>query len=99
MKVVYDLLLWRAFCGVRPPEEVARAQAASSPRRSSMPVPVVRVRQVRVVMDQRGMAVKMAVRLTHGVGRRVMVLVVFIVHVCVFVLDGVMYVTMAMSLE
>jgi hypothetical protein len=64
-----------------------------------MPVPVMRIRQVRVVMHQRGMAVKMAVRLTHGIGRRVLVLVVFIVYVCMFVRDGVMFVTMAVALE
>jgi hypothetical protein len=27
-----DLFLWRAFRGARPPEEVSRAQAASTPR-------------------------------------------------------------------
>jgi hypothetical protein len=31
MKVIYDLLLWRAFRSVRPPEEVAKTRVASSP--------------------------------------------------------------------
>jgi hypothetical protein len=52
-----------------------------------MPMTVMYIRQVRVVMHQWGMPVEMAVRLTDRVCRRVRVLVVFVVDVCMFVLD------------
>jgi MFS family permease len=32
MKVIYDLLLWRAFRAVRPPEEASRSRTAASPQ-------------------------------------------------------------------
>ena len=64
-----------------------------------MPVPVMCIRQVRVVVHQWGMPVNMAVRFTDRVSRPVTVLVVFVVRVCMLVLDGVVFVAMPVSLE
>ncbi len=61
-----------------------------------MRVPVVQVRVVRVAVVQRFMAMPMAMWLTHRLVMRVLVMLV--VDVAVFMLDGVMHVHMAMPL-
>ena len=63
-----------------------------------MAVPMMQIRIVRMPMDERSMAVPMAVRLIYRIARRVGVLVVLVMRMTVFVLHRIVRVIMLVAL-
>lgn len=69
-------------CGAgRQPHNHSTLRASSLPVPDSMPMPMVSVRHVRVIVNERDVAVRVGVRLPRRIVRAVLVLVVRVMNV------------------